>query len=175
MLRRLPCQLACVLFLLGAPAQASDDALAGPLERLAASLDRLAAAVEKQASASKDARAAQRVEVAIGILGLRTRKVDRLEAEIRQLGNEGDDLKSQLAVMKGQLEEGDERRRQEARETTAEEREVRQQMDRGLALAEGRVRTLEERKSALQAELDAELRGLSRLEAMLEDWLKDQP
>jgi predicted kinase len=58
---------------------------------------------------------------------------------------------------------------------TPEERAMRTQMDVFLVTMEARIRTLDERKSALEAELDAQLRGLSRLEAMLEDWMKQQP
>ena len=162
-----------ISFLLAAGPIPEDTAAA--LAKLSASLDRLSAAIERQAAAGEDARAGKRVEVAIGILGLRTRKVDRLEAEIRALGNEGEDIRNQLELMKGQMSEVAERAREEGRETSTEERAMREAMEQGQRMAESRIRTLEERKSAMQAELDNELRGLSRLEAMLEDWLKAQP
>ena len=178
---RLSLPLAAAL-LCSSPGRTADpvpEDLSAALSRLSVSLDRLAAAMEKTAAGSDDARAGQRVQVAIGILGLRTRKVERLEAEIRQLGNEGEDIKNQFAVLKAQLEEIDEKRRQEGQEATPDEiaiqQQMKSQMDRGLVFAEARLRTLEERKTALQTELDAELRGLAGLEAMLSDWLKRQP
>jgi hypothetical protein len=178
MSRTLKTLLPCVVLLAATAAPAAElppPELASSLTRLSASLDRLSAALEKNAARSDDASAGQRVQVAVGILGLRMRKVDRLEGEVRGLANEGEEIRNQMEIMKTQFAENDDQRRLEGREMTPEERAMRTQMDVFLVTMEARIRTLDERKSALEAELDAQLRGLSRLEAMLEDWMKQQP
>jgi len=177
-MRRSTIPLAVVfLFSLTAVSAADDPAtgdLAGAVSRLATAMERLSAAMEKQASSTRDTREGERVQVAVEILGLRMRKVERLEGSVAQLKNETDDLRNQLGILKTQFAESDDQRRQEGKELTAEERSMRADMERGLAMAEGRIKTMEERKSGMEAELDAELRGLAGLEAILDDWLKQQ-
>jgi hypothetical protein len=148
--------------------------LAGAVSRLAVAIEHMSVAMDKQAANGSDARDRERVQVAVEILGLRMRKVERLESGALQLKNEADDMRNQLAILKTQISESDDERRQEGRELTAEERTMQVSMQRGLAMAEARIKSMEERKSGLEAELDAELRGLSTLEAILNDWLKQQ-
>ena len=159
-------------------ASAADEAppseLAAAVSRLAAAMEHLSAAMEKEAATASDARNGERVQVAVGILGLRLRKVERLEGNVLQLKTETDDLRNQIGIFKTQFSDKDDQRRQEGRDLTDEEKAMRADMERGMAMAESRIKTMEERKAALEAELDAEMRALSGLENILNDWLKQQ-
>ena len=173
---RAPLTAALVLFLATAAAAADPpDALSASLSRLSAALDRLSVALERDAAQRGGEREAQRVQVAVSILGLRTRKVDGVEAELRGAANEEEDLKGQLAAVQAQLADNEDQRIREGREATEGEREMREQLTRGVRMMEQRIRVLEERRSALQAELSEQLRGLARLEAILNDWLDRGP
>jgi uncharacterized protein YukE len=175
-MRRTTIALALASFLTSVPAaeDAASTELAGAVSRLAAAMEHLSAALEKQAAAGADAQARDRVQMAVGILQLRTRRADRLEDEIRQFGNEEEDIKSQAGQLQRVLEELNARLRQAGPDNSPAERQQQDDLARSLSLLEARARVIEDRKAALQGELDAELRKLSRLEAILDDWLKQQ-
>lgn len=164
-MRRAFIGLATPFFLTVASAAADAPAtdLAEAVSRLATAMDRMSAAMEKQASTATGAREGERVQVAVGILGLRMGKMDRLEGEVQQARREADEIRGQVAALKAALSRAG-----------AEEDPNHADIERSLVMLESRLPGLDERKEGLQAELDREARELSRLEAILDDWLKQQ-
>lgn len=143
------------------------------VEELTASLDRLARLLEKDLAFRSEEREVRRVEVAVGILGLRYRKVDQSEAEIRRISHEEEEFPERMRQVKADLEILDKRGRAEA-----EDGQLSDMMKYAIAEEEMRIRSEEERMARqrerrliLENQLTAEQRRLADLEAILDAWL----
>jgi chromosome segregation ATPase len=145
------------------------------IEKLAASVDRLAVLLEREIALRSEDREARRVEVAVGILGIRYRKIDQLEGEIGRLGRDEDEFRQQIGELRAEIEALDRQGRAEDGQLGREAKQIIDEVERRTALLEERVRGLGEKKLLLQNDLAAEQRRLSSLEAFLDAWLERLP
>ena len=100
--------------------------------------------------------------------------MDYLEAELRTIASEIDDMRQAVVQAKAQLETIGGEQPGDNPEMARFQKERAQIMELTVTHAEGRIRSREERKAEVQAELDKVLRSTSKLEAMLEDWVAEQ-
>lgn len=138
---------------------------------LSESVNRLAKALEKEAGFSAEEREARRVDLAISILGLRYRKIERLEGELRDLLRKEDNWDEAIKMMKAEVEAQEDKRRAELSQTTTEEKRMAASYEKEIKHLEGRITRLAEQKAVVQNQINAERRRLDDLEAIVDAWL----
>ena len=144
------------------------------IDKLAVALDRLAGLVEKDLAIRADEREARRVEVAVGIMGLRYRKIDRLEAEIQQSNHEEEEIARHLGLMKAEADQLDKQGRTESGELTQAAKNEIAMLDLRIKSQQDRSARLRERALELQNDVTAERRRLANVEAVLDAWMEKQ-
>ena len=148
--------------------------LGSGIEKLTASLDRLAVLLGQKLAFQAEEREARRVEVAVGIMGLRYRKIDRLEAEIQQTSREEPELSKQIGLMKAEVDQLGKQARVDSGEINEAAKGEMELMERRIRMEEERLARLGQRKVELQNDVAAEQRRLGNLEAILEAWMEKQ-
>ena len=160
--------------LAGAPRAEEKEAPPDSLAKLATSVDRLTGLLEQELKSRDGERESQRIQVILGILGVRYRKIDELETEIRGVESEEDQTREQLALLRSEVD----RLEKEARAPEpAQGRDVASEkstMEIRLKIREERAAKLAERKISLQNELMQERRRLVNLETILDAWMEKQ-
>jgi len=144
------------------------------IHALTGAVERLAATLERDASSRADEQEDRRVEVAIGILEMRYRKIDRLEAEIQAIGREEEEFERQIGFMKAEVEQLDRQGRAESGQLTVEARGAIDQMELRIRLEEERIARSRERALVLQNDVTAEQRRLAGVEAIIDEWMEKQ-
>jgi len=148
--------------------------LRAPVEKLTASLDRLAALLEKEVALQSEEREARRVELAVGIMGLRYNKIDRLEAEIQGISRQEEEFPEVMQLMKADVERLDKQSRTETGQLSEDAKDTIARVELQIRLEEERIARLRERKLFLQGDLTAEQRRLASTEAILDAWMEKQ-
>ncbi len=165
---------AALLLVLPLPALAAEPEMGAALDKLTASVDRLAGLLEKDAAARAGERDGRRVEVAVAILGVRYRKIDRLEDEIRQNEREEEDLTQGIELTKSQRDEFAKLAQSESGDQSQTDRTRLAMVDAQIKSTEDRIAKLHERTGSLQADVAAEKRRVASIEALVEDWMGKQ-
>ena len=144
------------------------------VEKLSISLDRLAMLLEKDAAVRAEEREARRVELAVAVMGLRYRKIDRLEGEIQQMGREEEEFAKQIKLMNAEAEQLRNQGRTERGQVSEQAKGAIGEVELRIRLEEERIAGLGERKAALQNDLTAEQRRLVSVQAILDAWMEKQ-
>jgi len=150
------------------------ETLGTAVARLTASLDRLAVLLEKEVELQSEEKEARRVEVAVGIMGLRYRKIDRLEAEIERINREEEEFPELMQLIKADMERLDKQGRAESGQLSEEARDAIAKAELQVRMEEQRITRVRERRLGLQNDLMAEQRRLASLEAVLDAWMEKQ-
>ena len=167
---------AALVLLLPFSAAAAEPAtdVGAAIDKLATSLDRLAGLLEKDVASRADEKESKRVELAVGIIGVRYRKIERLEEEIQGNTREEEDIAQQTELMKARVEQFTKQERSENGELSPELKSNLALMEIQSKASEDRAAKLRERNSALQAEVAAEKRKVASVEALIDDWMQKQ-
>ena len=144
------------------------------VDQLKASVDRLAGLLERDVSTRAEDREARRIEIATSIMGLRYRKIERLEGELQGATREAEDSVRGVELMKAQVDQLRKQGRSENGELTDGAKAEIVVAEVRVKSEEDRIVTLRERASVLQNDLAAERRRLTSLEAMLDAWMERQ-
>src|ERR1043165_3044315 len=134
-----------LMFILPLPIWAADAPMEAPpprdlaaaIDKLAASVDRVLSVLEKELALRAEDREARWIEIAVAIIGLRYRKIDRLESEVQSASREEEESTRQFGFMKAQV---DQLRKQGQTDTG----EVSEAAKAELTMAELRVKSEEE-------------------------------
>ena len=152
-------------------AQAEGTAPPTDLSRLVAAVERLVQVLESQAREREDRREFERLQVLVSVLSIRSRKVESLESDLRDLEAQDQSTRMELSQVKTQLEQLD------LQETPASDPPkpeikmvVRMYQNRQKEL-EDLLMKLEDRRVQAQNDLAAAKRRLAQLETRLEDWI----
>lgn len=143
------------------------------IRRLSAAVERLGALLEKEAVARADERESRRIETVISILGLRTRKIERLESEIESLGREEEEARDAVRRVRERIETIEKEGRTETGEIPADVKREVGEMETGARYAEVRATRAAERRSLLEGDLAAELRRVADLEHLVGTWVEN--
>lgn len=142
-----------------------------PEEKLTAAVDRLTAAVEKLAASRAADDAMRRVEVAVSILGLRYRKIERMESEISSLDRQEENDREMVDQMRFQIDAFGKGEPVEGGPSPDQMKLFVAEAETRMAQTEERIQRSRERKSMLQADVERERRGVAALEETVEAWL----
>jgi hypothetical protein len=157
------------------PSHMESPACPGPaILKLTSSVDRLAGLLEKDMAFRAEEREARRVEVAVTVIGLRYRKIDRLETEIQQISREEDESAPSISRMKAGVDQLGKQGRAESGALTEEAKAAIAEVELQIRFEEERIARLRERKIVLQNEVSAEQRRLASVEAILDAWMEKQ-
>ena len=157
------------------PAEANLQAdLGSSIEKLTASLDKLALRFEQQVTFQAEEREARRVEIAVAIMALRYRKIDRLEMEIERIGREKGDLAKHIELTREEMEQVGKQGRAEGGQLSDEAKGAIASMEQQVRLEEGRIVDLGQRELVLQNDATTEQRRLTKVEAILDAWMEKQ-
>ena len=152
-------------------AQVPED-LGNSVDKLTTTVDRLANLLERELALNAETRETRQVEAAVAILGLRYRKIDRIESELRRIGGEEQEFPDHMAWLKSELDLVNKQDRSETGQLSEGAKDAIEQMELRIRLAEDRMVRLREQKIILQNDLTAEQRRLSHIEAILDTWLE---
>lgn len=155
----------------GVSIAAGPDDLALAAQTLSDAVDRLARALEKEALQRTEDHESRRVTLAVGILGLRYRKIERLEGELRDLEREEDGVKEGVTMIKAEIESLEEKSQADMTQAGAEERQQAAQYQKQIKFFEERQERLREQIAAVQVQIATERRRLGDLEAVVDAWL----
>lgn len=156
-----------------APAKPQID-LGTALEKLTGSVDRLAVLLERELAFRAEEKETRRVELAVGIIGLRYRTIDRLETEIQQIAREEEESGRPLELMKAEEEQLGKQGRAVGGQLTEEAKGAIALIELRIKMEEERIAKLGDRKLALQNDVTAEQRRLAAVEAILDAWMEKQ-
>ena len=171
-MRRLPGFLILGAILLSlAPLSAQpNDELAGALDRLTATLLELAESLPG-AESNGACGDMDRVQTAIGILSLRYRKIERIESEIRNIERREEELPASIEMMQQQFERIETELRAETDQLGEGAREELEMWETQIRVEEDRLARIRQRRLLLENDLTTEQRRLTRVEAILDEWL----
>jgi hypothetical protein len=144
------------------------------IDKLTASVDRLARLLERDAPSRAEEREARRVEVAVGVLGVRYRKIDRLEDEIQRNAREEEELGQAIEMARAQRDEFAKQARGDGGEANPTLRNDLAMFDMHVKRSEDRAAKLRDRNNALQGEVASEKQRVASIEALIDDWLGKQ-
>jgi hypothetical protein len=144
------------------------------LAKLAASVDRLAGLLEQEMRSRVEEKESQRIQVILGVLAVRYRKIDDIESEIRGVESEEDMTREQLALLKSEVDRLEKEARAQDAGPGSDVATEKGSMEIRLKLREERAAKLVERKGLLQNDLAQERRRLVNIEAILEAWMEKQ-
>jgi chromosome segregation ATPase len=147
--------------------------LAKSIAALAGAVDRLAGELAKDVAVRAADKEARRVEIAVSVMGLRYRKIDRLEGEIQSATREEEESARQLEFMKAQADQLRKQGRTENAELGEGARAEMAIVELRIKSEEDRIAHLRERAGALQNEVAAERRRVASLEALLDRWMEE--
>ena len=142
--------------------------------KLAASVDRLAGLLEKEMAFRAEEREALRVEIAVGIMGLRYRKIDKLEEEIQDVSRQEEELARQLGLMKAELDQLGKQSQAAGGEPSKGAKVEMTFLELRIKSEEDRIANLRERSSVLQSDVAMERRQLAKVAAMVNEWMEKQ-
>jgi len=170
---------ACVLgaLLVSGPARAQTAPEAGgqdldaAIRKLSTAIERLAGAVEKAAASKSEDQESRRIDLAVSVLGLRTRRIERLESQIDSLGREEDESTGTVRFLRERIETVQKEGRTETGELSAEAKREIADVELGIRQLEEQSAKAAERKSALEADLAVERRRVTDLERLVEAWV----
>lgn len=156
------------------PAQAQPaDEMSQALGRLTTTIDRLATLMEQSVAIQSEERQTRQVEVAVGILGLRYRKIEQLEEEILRISRQEEEFEGMMTMLNEQRDVIERQSRSEAGQVTDEGREAIRTMETRIQIEEDRIARLQEKKLLLENDLAGEKKRLSHVEAILDTWLDE--
>lgn len=148
--------------------------LGSAIEKLATSLDRLTVLLEKDVASRAEDKEARRVEVAVGVIGFRYRKIERFETEMRQVSRDEEHIADEITHMREAAEQYGRQERAENGQLNSDVKDAIANMELQIRLGEDRIARLRERKLVLQNDIVAEQRRLSTVEAVLDAWVESQ-
>ena len=155
-------------------APAPRDAGTTALDKLAGSVDRLVGLLEKEMALRTDERDTRRIEVALGVLELRYKKIDRLESEIQQSNRDEEETSTQLDVMKARADQLRKGLESQDGVPSAQIKDELAVLEIRIKSEEDRLTRMRERRSVLQNDLASERHRLASIEATLDAWLDKQ-
>jgi len=158
----------------GVSAQTPETEKGDALEKLAGSMEHLAAALEREVGRCEQDKEMQRLQVVTAILGLRYRKIDDIEGEIRSAEREENDVRDHLTLLRVEPDQIDEQARSAEGEANRSAKAEKTALEARVKVQEDRIGKLGERRSLLQGELSEETRRLTHIERILDDWLEKQ-
>jgi predicted nucleic acid-binding Zn-ribbon protein len=162
--------LCCAASFSRAAAEPPPDA---PTDRLAAAVERLANLVERESRARKEDSASRRVEVAVAVLGLRYRKMERLEEELKLIDQSEATTREQISMIRSQMEMFSKVQPSESEMTPERKKVVVEEVERQIAILDARIKAGAERRQVVQGELENERRDVAGLEDTVSAWLEE--
>jgi len=155
---------------IGLPQTAPAPDMTAAIQRLTSTLERCATLIEKDLSLRASDNENAKVELAVGILGLRYRKIDRMEAEIVRTQREEEDAGEAIQLVKAQLE-AMEAELGAAGQSPEGVKGALAAVEARVKMGEDRLARLTNNRLVLESDLTLELRRLEDLEAVIDGWL----
>ena len=140
--------------------------------RLGSAINRLAAALEKDAADRAQDKEAARLQIVVGVLGIRYRKIEELESEIRRIEHEEESLKDDLPLMNAEKDRVEAQGKMPDGEPTPGAKEEVDRLEMTIKLQEERIAKFSGQRQQLLNDVTDERHRLTRLEALIDTWLE---
>jgi len=145
--------------------------LQAALTRLTTAVERLVVMLEQREARELAENNARQVAVAVDILQLRYRKIERIEEEIRDIEQEESYFPESQEMLNAEIERVESQGRSETGDLEGWARVEIESMELRIGLEAERIKSLREKKLLLENDLAAEQRRLTAVEAILDEWL----
>ena len=139
--------------------------------KLSSSVDRLASLLEKEVALRAEEGKTRRVEIAVGILDVRYRKIERIETEIQEVSHQEEETVKALGLMKVEVDRLGKLGRTETAELGEAAKGEIASLEPRIKSEEEHLARLRERSLVLQADLAAEKKQVAGVEAVVNAWM----